>query len=56
MPRRLGFSFALALVAAVVGFGRFAGDALATTMKVLFVASLVLMLASVLFGRKRSTF
>jgi uncharacterized membrane protein YtjA (UPF0391 family) len=55
MQRRLGFSFALALVAAVVGFGRFAADTLATTMKVVFVASLVLMLASVLFGRKRST-
>jgi uncharacterized membrane protein YtjA (UPF0391 family) len=55
MQRRLGFSIALALVAAVIGFGRFAGDALATTMRVLFVASLVLVLASVLFGRGRAT-
>jgi uncharacterized membrane protein YtjA (UPF0391 family) len=54
MQRRLGFSFVLALVAAVVGFGRFAGDTLATTMRVVFVASLVLMLASVLFGRRRT--
>jgi uncharacterized membrane protein YtjA (UPF0391 family) len=54
MQRRLGFFFALALAGAVVGFGRFAGDALATTMRVLFVASLVLMLASVLFGPRRA--
>jgi uncharacterized membrane protein YtjA (UPF0391 family) len=54
MQRRLGFFFALALATAVVGFGRFAGDALTTTTRVLFVASLVLMLASVLFGRKHA--
>jgi uncharacterized membrane protein YtjA (UPF0391 family) len=55
MQRRLGFSFALALVAAVVGFGRFPGDALGTVMRVVFLAALVLMLASVLFTRRRAT-
>ena len=55
MQRRLGFSFALALVTAVIGFGRFAGDALATAMRALFLASLLLVLASVLFGRRRAT-
>jgi len=55
MQRRLGFSFALALVAAVLGFGRFAGDALATVMRVVFLAALVSTLASVLFARRRAT-
>ncbi len=55
MERRLGFSFALALVAAVIGFGRFAGDALGTVMRVLFLAALLSMLASVLFARRRAT-
>jgi uncharacterized membrane protein YtjA (UPF0391 family) len=55
MQRRLGFSFALALVAAVLGFGGFAGDVVATVMRVVFIASLVLMLASALFGRRRAT-
>jgi uncharacterized membrane protein YtjA (UPF0391 family) len=55
MQRRLGFFFALALVAAVIGFGGFAGDAVGTVMRVLFVASLLLMLASVLFRRRRVT-
>jgi uncharacterized membrane protein YtjA (UPF0391 family) len=52
MQRRLGFFFALAIVAAVIGFGRFAGDALGTVMRVLFLAALVSMLASVLFTRR----
>lgn len=55
MQRRLGFSFALALVAAVIGFGRFAGDALSTVMRVLFLVALLSMLASVLFTRRRAT-
>ena len=56
MQRRLGFFFALALVTAVIGFGRFAGDALGTVMRVLFLAALVSMLASVLFARRRASF
>ncbi len=55
MQRRLGFSFALTVVTAVIGFGRFAGDALGTVMRVLFLAALVSMLASVLFPRRRAT-
>jgi hypothetical protein len=55
MQRQLGFSFALAIVAAVVGFGRFAGDALGTVMRVLFLAALLAMLASALFARRRAT-
>jgi uncharacterized membrane protein YtjA (UPF0391 family) len=57
MQRRLGFSFALALVAAVIGFGRFAGDALGTVMRVLFLVALVAlvsMLGSALFARRRA--
>jgi uncharacterized membrane protein YtjA (UPF0391 family) len=52
MQRRLGFSFALALVAAAVGFGHFAADALAATMRALFLVALMSMLASVLFARR----
>ncbi len=55
MQRRLGFSFALAVVAAVIGFGRFAGDALGTVMRVLFLVALVSIFASVLFARRRAT-
>jgi uncharacterized membrane protein YtjA (UPF0391 family) len=55
MQRRLGFLFALALVAAVLGFGRLGGDAVSTVMRVVLLVSLVLMLASVLFGRQRAT-
>ncbi len=52
MPRRLGFFVMVAVVSAAIGFGRFAGYGLATVMRVLFVASLVLIAASVLFGRR----
>jgi uncharacterized membrane protein YtjA (UPF0391 family) len=55
MQRQLGFLFVLALVAAVLGFGRFAGVAVSTVMRVLLLVSLVLMLASGLFGRRRAT-
>ena len=55
MQRQLGFLFVLALVAAVLGFGRFAGVAVSTVMRVLLLVSLVLMLASGLFGRRRVT-
>jgi uncharacterized membrane protein YtjA (UPF0391 family) len=52
MPRRLGFFVMLTVVSAVIGFGRFAGYGLATVTRVLFVASLLLVLASMLFGRR----
>jgi uncharacterized membrane protein YtjA (UPF0391 family) len=52
MERRVGLFFLLTFVGAVIGFGRFAPDALAAAMRVLFVAALLLMLASVLFGRR----
>jgi hypothetical protein len=55
MPRRLGFFVMLAVASAVIGFGHFAGYGLATVMKVVFVASLLLMLASALFARRTAT-
>src|ERR1700722_1607139 len=55
MQRWFGFLFMLALVAAVLGFGRFAGVAVSTVMRVVLLVSLVLMLASGLFGRRRAT-
>jgi uncharacterized membrane protein YtjA (UPF0391 family) len=55
MQRRFGFFFALAVVAAAIGFGRFTGAALATWTRVLFVVSLLLMFASVLFGRRSAS-
>lgn len=53
MSRQLGFLFLLAMVSAVLGFGRFAGYGLATVMRVVFLASLLLTCAFVLFRRRR---
>jgi hypothetical protein len=55
MPRRLGFFVMLAVVSAVIGFGRFAAYGLATSMRVVFIASLLLMFAFILFGRRTAT-
>jgi uncharacterized membrane protein YtjA (UPF0391 family) len=54
MQRRLGFLFAVALVATVLGFGQFAGTAVSTVMRVVLLVSLVLMLASGLFGQRHA--
>ena len=55
MPRQLGFLFLLAMVSAVLGFGRFTGYGLATVMRVVFIASVLLTFGFVLFRRRSST-
>jgi len=55
MPRRLGFFVILSVVSAVIGFGRFAAYGLATTMRVVFIASLLFISAFILVGRRTAS-